>query len=126
MMLRWSNTMAKEMMRKPNTMPMMMSLRRATVYPRVVVGSVSSSLVRRMRNLRRINLASIRGFWVDVAVNMVSNADMTLAEAEEEDCCCCCRWATGEGRGRGGAISGELSNSPCSSSSGGSAGASLA
>ena len=55
---------------------------------------------------------------------MESKADMTLLLGEEEEDCC---WATRTGLGRGGALSGALSNSPfSSSSSGGSAGASFA
>ena len=50
-------------MRNPKTIPRIMSLRRAMVYPKGVRGSdSSSSVVRRWRNLRKISFASIMGF----------------------------------------------------------------
>lgn len=67
--------MKNEMVNTPKTRPRMTSLRRARMYPTGVLGSDSSSLVRRRMTLRATSLASITGFLVLVAVAMASKAE---------------------------------------------------
>jgi hypothetical protein len=64
------------MVSTPKTTPRMISLSRPMEYPRGLLGSSSSSVVRRRRNLRATSLASISGLRVLLDAAMASKAEM--------------------------------------------------